>query len=46
MYFKASIPIAGPIVFVIPALQYAHQGAPPVLRLDQSFITVYDAQPA
>lgn len=41
MYFKASIPIAGPIVLVIPALQYDHKGAPPALLLDQIFNTVY-----
>jgi hypothetical protein len=40
MYFNASIPIAGPIVLVMPALQYVLQGAPPELPLEQSFITV------
>ena len=44
MYFNASIPIAGPIVLVIPALQNVHIGAPPALLLDQSFITVQENQ--
>lgn len=31
--------MAGPIVLVMPALQYAHHGAPPLPALDQSLIT-------
>lgn len=31
--------MAGPIVLVMPALQYAHHGAPPLPALDQSLTT-------
>lgn len=42
MYFKASMPMAGPIVLVMPALQYVHHGAPPEPPLDQSLITAHN----
>lgn len=39
MYFKASIPIVGPIVFVILTPQYFRKGALPAELFDHSFIT-------
>lgn len=39
------MPMAGPIVFVMPALQYVHHGAPPEPPLDQSLITAHNHSP-
>lgn len=36
------MPMAGPMVLVIPALQYVHHGAPPLPPLDQSLITAHN----
>ena len=41
MYLRASMPMAGPMVLVMPALQYVHQGAPPLPPLDHSLITAH-----
>lgn len=39
MYFKASIPIAGPMVLVMLTPQYLNSGARPSELFNHSFIT-------